>query len=291
MGGSIFRYAYSGTLPQGVVTVSAAAGAATDLAGNASLAATVGSFVLDTVAPTGSLEAPLAGSTISNNPGFVDIRWTDGAGSGIDPATIDAADITITGVSVTGVSSLGAGFWRYSYAGTLPLGAISVGVVANQVRDLAGRAVAAGVLGSFTRVDGRPAVTGYSIDVHGRTLTIDFSNATNLQTLITNGQITTAVQLTARQGAIDVPVALAATRFSWNPVARRLTIDLRHDLSDPFSRSMLPAPSSFFRLSLSTTLINNGVGNPLQDDDGVGDGFRRTIFSWTPPAELPAELD
>jgi hypothetical protein len=190
-----------------------------------------------------------------------------------------------------GVSSLGAGFWRYSYAGTLPLGAISVGVVANQVRDLAGRAVVAGVLGSFTRVDGRPAVTAVSIDAFGRFLTITFSNPTNIQSLITSGQIATAVQLTARQGSVDVPVTLAASRFSWNPATRRLTVDLRTDPAASFSRSILPTPPNLFRLSLSTMLINNGIDNPLLDDDGVGDGFRRSIFSWTPPKYFIREAE
>ncbi|MFO0858027.1 MAG: right-handed parallel beta-helix repeat-containing protein [Phycisphaerales bacterium] len=278
LGGGTVRYGYTGSLTQGTVTVNAAANAVTDRAGNTSLATTVGSFIFDTTAPTGALLSPLNGSTITNNPGFVDIRWQDNPGSGINAATIDASDITITGVTVTGVTNQGGGVFRYSYSGTLPFSNISVNVVANQVRDNANRAVAAGVLGTFTRIVPGPRVTSASVDDAAKSLTINFSGTpSNIQTLINNGQITTAIRLFTATGT---QITLTANRFTWNAATQRLVINLRANQADPFSPSILTTPGQY-QLRFTTASITDSSGNQLVDTDGTSDGTLNRNFYWT----------
>jgi RHS repeat-associated protein len=93
---------------------------------------------LETDPPTGVLIAPAPGSTVSVDAGYVDVLWSDGDGSGIDPVTVDKSDIQVTGVTVTAVSDLGDGVWRYAYEGSLADGAVTVSLLANRVSDLHG---------------------------------------------------------------------------------------------------------------------------------------------------------
>ena len=88
--------------------------------------------------PSGVLVSPAPGSTIHTDSGYVDILWSDGAGSGIDDVTIDKTDVSATGVTLTSVEALGNGVWRYHYSGGLPDGAIQVSLPANHVADLHG---------------------------------------------------------------------------------------------------------------------------------------------------------
>ncbi len=93
---------------------------------------------LETVSPTGALAGPLDGSVIRVDPGYVDILWSDGSGSGIDPITIDSTDIQVAGATTTSVEDRGGGIWRYHYSGALQSGAIQVTFRANHVADLHG---------------------------------------------------------------------------------------------------------------------------------------------------------
>jgi len=157
-GGSIWRYPYTGSLAQGTVQVTVVAGQVQDNAGdwNVGLAQ---SFQYDQAAPAASLSYPAPGSTLFDNPGYVDVLWSDGTGAGIDPSTLGAADITITGVTVSGAPTQQAGgVWRYPYAGSLPQGTIRVGYVAGQVLDLAGNPNPAGS-DTFTRQPLHPPFT------------------------------------------------------------------------------------------------------------------------------------
>ncbi|MCO6455657.1 MAG: pre-peptidase C-terminal domain-containing protein [Pirellulaceae bacterium] len=93
---------------------------------------------LETAPPVGTLVSPAPGSIIHADPGYVDIRWSDGDGSGIDPATIDRTDLAVPGVTVTSVEHLGGDIWRYAYQGGLADGDVQVSLLANHVADLHG---------------------------------------------------------------------------------------------------------------------------------------------------------
>ncbi len=92
---------------------------------------------LDAQAPLAQLVAPVPGSLVSQDAGFIDLRWVDEGLAGLDVVSLEQHDVTVTGVTVTGVESLGNDIYRYHYAGQLPDGVIVVTAVAEQVRDLA----------------------------------------------------------------------------------------------------------------------------------------------------------
>lgn len=129
-----------------------------DIAGNTSAnGSNTQSIEIDTTAPTlGDITRGNLSSPASNSPFTVQVSFAD-SGSGIDASTLDAGDITLTGpgsVGTLSVSSVsydsnthtatytvaapGAGWSSASHAGTY-----TVAVNADQVRDLAGNAVAA----------------------------------------------------------------------------------------------------------------------------------------------------
>ena len=92
---------------------------------------------LDTQAPAAQLVAPVPGSLVTQDVGYVDLRWVDEGLAGLDVVSLEQHDVTVTGVTVTGVESLGSDIYRYRYAGQLPDGVIVVTAVAEQVSDLA----------------------------------------------------------------------------------------------------------------------------------------------------------
>lgn len=97
-------------------------------------------IVLDTQEPLGSLAFPAASSVVSEDPGYVEIQWTDPGAAGLDIATFGIDNITITGVTVDRVTELGNGLVRYHYdddGDTLPDSRIEVRLVAGAVADLA----------------------------------------------------------------------------------------------------------------------------------------------------------
>jgi hypothetical protein len=140
LGGGLVRYTYSGgdSLPEGTIQVQLIAGAAADLAGNINAAATF-SFVIDRLGPVGMLNDPAAGSTISDDPGYVEIQWLDIGLAGLDTTSFDTDDVTVTGVNITRVEDRDNGLVRYWYDGqSLPAGAIVMTLPAGVVSDLAG---------------------------------------------------------------------------------------------------------------------------------------------------------
>jgi hypothetical protein len=140
LGGGLVRYTYSGgdSLPEGTIQVQLIAGAVADLAGNINAAATF-SFVIDRLGPVGMLNDPAAGSTISVDPGYVEIQWLDIGLAGLDTTSFDTDDVTVTGVNITRVEDRDDGLVRYWYDGqSLPAGAIVMTLPAGVVSDLAG---------------------------------------------------------------------------------------------------------------------------------------------------------
>ncbi len=131
------RYSYDGTLPEGQVEVTFAAGAVSDVAGNESEAATQ-SFTVDRQGPTGTMVTPSADATTTADLGYVEIQWTDAGAAGVDPISIDKNDVTITGVTVDHIEVRGNGLIRYWYnddSDALVQGSVSVSTVAGAVLD------------------------------------------------------------------------------------------------------------------------------------------------------------
>src|SRR5262249_49571328 len=133
---------------------------------------------VDNLPPSGALTVPAPNSTVTVEPGFVDVQWNDTGLAGLDPASFGTGDVTITGVTVDRIEDLGNGLVRYHYNDDndmLALGPVQVTLVAGQVKDLAGNASAEAVL-SFTREQpNRPPTTmpdNYTMG-QGQTLTRD----------------------------------------------------------------------------------------------------------------------
>jgi hypothetical protein len=128
-------------LAQGANTVSVQA---TNAQGSSVATQTI---TIDQEAPVGVLESPAPNSTITQDPGYVDVQWTDAGAAPIDASTFGAGNITVTGVTINSVQDLGNDLERYSYSqtgATLPTGPITVTEVAGQVADLAGNTNASG---------------------------------------------------------------------------------------------------------------------------------------------------
>jgi hypothetical protein len=278
-GGGIFRYTYTGSLAQGVITVSAAAGAATDGAGNTSLASTVGTFTFDSVLPTAQLVSPAAGSTINTEPGFIDIRWLDNApGTGINAATINASNITVPGVVISGVTPQAGGVFRYAYSGTLPQGPLTITVGSSPVADLAGNQFA-GAVGSFTVATAGPRIitSGLNIVAGNPVLDIVFSDNTNIATLISNGTITSNIRIANSFGTF---IPLALSRYTYNAATRTLRIDLTggaNPSNAPFVEGIT------YQLRITRSAVTNTLGTQMVDDDGVLDGVVRRNFVFDRP--------
>ena len=60
-------------------------------------------ITIDQQAPTGTLVTPAPNSTTGQDPGYIDIQWSDTGAAPIDPTTFGIGNITITGVTVDGV--------------------------------------------------------------------------------------------------------------------------------------------------------------------------------------------
>ena len=132
----LVRYAYTGSLPEGPVTVTLVAGQVSDAAGNTNESATE-TFNYDPTAPTGTLVAPVPGSITNTDLGYVDIQWSDNAD--VDPTTFDTSDVQIGGVTITSATPLNdQGLVRYTYSGFLFVGDITVTLADGEVLDIAG---------------------------------------------------------------------------------------------------------------------------------------------------------
>ena len=85
--------------------------------------------------PFAELAAPSPDEATNVDLGYVDVRWLDFSGTGVDAATLDATDLSIAGVTVDAPVHQGGDVWRYSYTGNLPPGTVDVAVAAGGVID------------------------------------------------------------------------------------------------------------------------------------------------------------
>ena len=138
--GDVWRYSYTGSLTTGTVEVTIVADEVRNNSGDWNIGRVV-SFAYDVDASASTLDDPAAGTLIHEDPGYVDILWSDVGAAGLDATTLDANDITVTGVTIDGTpTDKGGGVYRYAYTGVLPTGTVTVTFVAAEVADLAGNA-------------------------------------------------------------------------------------------------------------------------------------------------------
>ncbi|MHB8956711.1 MAG: putative Ig domain-containing protein [Pirellulaceae bacterium] len=147
IGGGLVRYWYDGhALVDGLVEIDILADAVSDHAGNRN-ATTRAAFTLDTQGPIGLLVNPVAGTTVTLDAGWIEVRWNDEGLAGLDATSFDARNVTITGVTVERAEYLGGGQVRYWYGEggqVLPGGDIQVRLVPGTVKDKVGNANVAG---------------------------------------------------------------------------------------------------------------------------------------------------
>ena len=97
----------------------------------------------DTQSPTADVVTPGPGTNVSQDLGYVDVRWSDSGAAGIDLESIDAADLAVSGFDVERVESLGGDVYRYFYGedgDELVEGEVTVEILSEAVRDLADNA-------------------------------------------------------------------------------------------------------------------------------------------------------
>ncbi len=281
-------------LGEGGVSVEVAGmGVIRDRFGNALTSRAVGSFVIDLVAP----EPEVVGFTdssgrLSADAGSIDIRWDDGNGAGVDPASVNTRNLAITGVTIDRVVMLEPGLYRYVYGDDgdrLPRGSVEVVTASDPnsaVRDRAGRQATSRQLSSAVCVIDResPRFTG-AVLRHGSSgwgsLAITFNKGLNVGALIGSGAISDAVSLVATDGR---RLRLEPARFSWDAVANRLVVDLR------FGGSQLNAVTQgSWSLAVTTNVFFDAAGNRLADPDLTDDGVFR-IGLMRPPLVGKARL-
>ena len=107
------------------------------------------------------------------------------------------------------------------------------------------------------------------------TISIRFNQATNLQQLITDSQIASAVQLF---GAAQTQIILTAVNYHYDEQSFTLTIDLTVDGFGGSRKTMLA--DGRYQVRLSTGLIRaaENTDNVLLDDDELADAIRRFDF-------------
>ncbi|MCY2927879.1 MAG: Ig-like domain-containing protein [Planctomycetota bacterium] len=156
VGGTTYRYSFTGAFADGAVTVNFPAGSVADGQGNLLAGSSQGFTVADVIAPTATLAAPVDGANIGdatlNARGYIDVTFADGGSSGLNLSTITdpGAEFTLGGaaagggVTVNGAPTLVSGTtYRYTFTGTFVPGAVTVDFVAGSAADNAGNPIAA----------------------------------------------------------------------------------------------------------------------------------------------------
>ena len=151
----------------------------TDAAGNTGTVSTGQTIVIDTSAPSYSIAR--SDMTAPSGASATFTITYDGAGAGIDPASIAAGNVTVTGpgnatLTVTG-ASWDAATNTATYTFTPPggswddgdIGTYTIGIAGNSVTDIAGNAVAAASGAKTFQVVYGPIVTDPHIAIGGAT--------------------------------------------------------------------------------------------------------------------------
>jgi Ca2+-binding RTX toxin-like protein len=251
--------------------------------GNVQASRAVGSFVIDLDAPTPEVIGfAVVGADgvgrVSSDAGFIDIRWNDGNGAGVDPASINTGNVTLTGVGdqfdFDRVEMLEPGLYRYVYGDDgdrLPRGDFEVRTASGPngvVRDRAGRRADSLQLVVRDQIDrDAPQLTGSVVRTFAgwESLVLTFSKGLNAGALIGSGAVSDVVSLVASDGR---RLRLEPARFSWDAVANRLVVDLRFGGSE-WTRAV--AESGSWSVVVTTGVFFDAAGNRLEDPDRAAD--------------------
>ncbi len=221
-------------------------------------------LLVDGLPPAGVLLEPVPGEPTSADAGYVDVRWSDADGVGIDPASLDAADVTIASPAAVTVDRAEVlpdrvRYWYDDDGDALAEGAVTVTFVAGEVADLAGNANAGGSAEFVYDATG-PTVTDVTAHDAGGLATelrIDFdepldaataTDAANYALLSSGGDGTfedgDEVDQSARIDAID-----------YDPGLARVTLHLAPGLAD-----------EVYQLTVAgTATVRDLAGNALND--------------------------
>ncbi|MHC4716150.1 MAG: right-handed parallel beta-helix repeat-containing protein, partial [Planctomycetota bacterium] len=221
-------------------------------------------FLVDGIAPVGELVAPAPGSVTDADLGYVDVRWDDGDGVGINPATVGIDDITIPGVSIDDVVDLGGSVWRYAYdldADALAPGVVTVSFVAGAVQDEATNASLGGS-DQFTYDVTGPEVTAVTPVLTGGELVailVDFNERLSPATAedTTNYRLVASGGDAAFDDGTDVNLSGHVITAAYDDGLLRVTLTI-----DP------ALPDEAYQLTVvGTTSVEDLAGNPLNDGD------------------------
>lgn len=103
-------------------------------------------------------------------------------------------------------------------------------------------------------------------------IAIKFTNATTLPAQIQDGSVIQNIKLFKLMPAAEEQVMLTADRFSWNPLAQELAMDLTEDGAGPSKKTMLEDANYEIRL-LAGAIVSPDGELTLEDGDGVADGI------------------
>jgi len=218
-------------------------------------------FLVDGIAPVGELVTPAPGSLTGTDLGYVEVRWNDADGVGIDPATIGADDVTVTGVTVDDAIDLGAGLYRYVYdldADALTPGPVTVSFVAGAAADLAGNPNPGGseqfaydtagpLVTAVTPVLTAGELTGIVIDFNERLEPAAAADASNYRLVASGGDA-------AFDDGTDVNLSARVTSAAYDDGLRRVTLTVAPAL-----------PDEAYRLTVVAGGVEDLAGNPLND--------------------------
>ncbi|MDG3008348.1 beta strand repeat-containing protein [Paludisphaera mucosa] len=246
---------------QGTYTVSVVAGSVTDMVGNAIAAASLGSFLVDTVAPTASLTAAptVTNAAAGASTTTVAVTYSD-ATAGIDPASIGVGNITVgNGATVTGFAVAG-GVVTYTVAAPSATwaasaqGVYTVSVVAGGVKDLAGNPIAAVAdLGSFFVATALPTATLASAP------TVNAADASGFSTSVSVAYGSGAVGLDpASFGVGNITVGNGATVIGYSVSGNVVT----YSVSAPFP-TWAASVQGPYAISVVAGSVTDMVGNAI----------------------------
>ncbi|WP_165227349.1 Ig-like domain repeat protein [Aquisphaera insulae] len=261
---------------QGSYTIAIVAGSVKDNAGNGITGdASFGSFLVDTVAPTATLDsAPTvnASSTILNTT-TVSVTYSD-ATSGIDTSTFGIGNITVgNGATVTGYSAVGN---VVTYTITAPSanwgsstqGSYTIALVAGSVKDQAGNGITGDAsFGSFlvdtvlpsASLTSAPTVNAADASASTTTVTVTYSDATS------------GID-TSTFGIGNITVSDGATVTGYSAVGNVVTYTITAPASD-----WAGSTQGTYTVALVAGSVKDNAGNGIAGDADFGSFLVDTV--------------
>ncbi|QEH32017.1 hypothetical protein OJF2_04860 [Aquisphaera giovannonii] len=272
-----------GDAPQGAYGVTVVAGAVRDLAGGAIAATDLGSFMVDVVPPTATLNsAPtVPGSSGGQDAETLMVIYTD-RGAGLDPSSFGVGNLSVgNGATVAGYLVDGnvvyytvkapAANWADS-----PQGLYRVSLVAGSVKDLAGNPIAGvAAFGAF-RVDtvppsaaltAAPAVNA-ATPTRTTTVAVTYADANSLVSPLTFSK----TNITVSNGA-----SVTGFTYSGNVVTYTITAP---------AATWSASPQGAYTISLATT-VKDFAGNAIAAVPSLGSFLVDTVAPAATLASAP----